>query len=74
MLPLIWSKRRQGALTKLIRTQPIGTEDKPVLNHPGEPNSSKPHSKAYQDGMGLLFILGSVLALIAVIYVLGYFE
>ena len=71
---LIWIQPRQGTLIEVQANSALRMGNKFVLNQRGESNSPKPHSKVYEDGMGLLFILGSALVLIVVIYVLGYFE
>ena len=44
---------------------------------PVEPNDATPrpvHTRAYEKGMGLLFIIGTVAAVFAVFYVLSYFD
>ena len=48
-----------------------------MLGQPSEPHTAtrRPtHTKAYEKGMGLLFILGSAAALFAIFYVLSYFD
>jgi hypothetical protein len=45
-----------------------------MLTQPDEPHTATgqpTHSKQYERGMGLLFILGSAAALLAVIYLLS---
>jgi hypothetical protein len=48
-----------------------------VPDRPNEPNATTNppvHSEAYEKGMGLLFIVGSAAALLAVLFVLSYFD
>lgn len=48
-----------------------------MLTQTIEPNDAtgRPaHSRAYEKGMGLLFIIGTVAAVFAVFYVLSYFD
>ena len=47
-----------------------------MLTQPDEPNTARgqpTHSKQYEKGVGLLFMIGSAAALLAVIYLLSFF-
>jgi hypothetical protein len=48
-----------------------------MLTLPNEPDTSTrepPHSERYERGMALLFVLGSVGALLALLLVFSYFD
>jgi len=54
--------------------QPCPGKDKLVLDQSGESNTTTTDSKAYEGGMGLLFILGTAAVFVAVVYMLSYFD
>jgi len=51
-----------------------GTGDRVVLDTPTEPSAATPHSKLFERGMGVVFVLGTAAVLVAVVYLASYFD